>query len=708
MHHVNMIPTGHPLPRSATIRFLLGWGVLSLASQVSAQSLGISSQGNSGGLTIPWAYVLDTGSLSLTYGSYREPTIPANARRVNTSLGIGLFPNVELFGRITDYTQPGVGGALDTGQRDLSANMKVQIPLPWKNAPKLAVGLNDIGGGAVNFGASYLVASDEWGPLLWTAGYASGKAVGGVGSNQFAMSGRFGGLDLRLGRTGFSAMVEHDGRQKHAGLRYASSPLPILGGAQLIGTVHRSFDAQNLIGTDVDATNFSMSLVVPLGSDPSKARNAQPQGYRALPALNPAAPSGLPADRLAALQKALESSGLERVRVGRVSPSGIHSLVVEYENHRYGQNEADALGIVLGLAAEYAPAGTPQLQVVTLKAGQAVHITKADVAAYRQFLRDGDAGIVRSTLVQLAQPDFPSDTVNWLNSSPGPRSLARVEVKPDLSYAVATEVGLVDYTLAANVQAMVPLWPGAEFYTSFISAPTVSKNYEVGEILAGSRQREGFKVAALVQSFWVGKHIYAHIGLGQFNYDDVGWQTDATVFVPGRDDTVRFKGAYYQRPGSFNANRAQPVSASYRYVYNPATWLEAGVQQYSDGSRGPSIVLTRWFGDVSVNLFYRRGDLAQFAGIELSIPLTPRQGMAPGALNLTGTSHFQRGLRTRITDSSTAQNLVQPNAVRDFQMDYNAEVQQLNAGRRGTAYLGTQMGRMRDAFFKYARPLLPE
>ena len=80
----------------------------------------------------------------------------------------------------------------------------------------------------------------------------------------------------------------------------------------------------------------------------------------------------------------------------------------------------------------------------------------------------------------------------------------------------------------------------------------------------------------------------------------------------------------------------------------------------------------------------------------------------PGAINLTGTSHFQNGLRTRITDSNTAQNLVQPRAVRDFQMDYNAEAQQLNSGRVGATYLGTQMARMRDAFYRYARPLLPE
>ena len=681
---------------------------LCLSNHLAAQSLGISSQGNSGGLTIPWAYVLDTGSLSLTYGSYREPRIAAGSRSVNTSLGIGLFPNVELFGRVTDYTQQGVGGALDAGQRDLSANLKVQIPLPWKNAPKLAVGLNDIGGGAVNFGSSYLVASDEWGPLLWTAGYASGKAVSGAGSNGFALDGGFGGIDLRLGRTNFSALLERDGKQNHAGLRYASSPLPALGGAQWIGTLQRSFGARNLAGADADATHFSMSLVVPLGSDPTLPKNARPEGYRELPVLNAGAESGVPSDQLAALQKALEASGLERVRIGQEGRPEASSLVVEYENHRYGQNEVDAIGIVLGLAAEYAPAGTREVRAVSLKAGQGLYETRVEVGAFRQFLRDGFAGAVKSTLVQTRRPVYADGAVKWQGGEAGPRSFARVEIKPEVNYAVATEVGLVDYALAANIQAIVPLWKGAELYTSYITAPSLSSNYQPGGVFEGTGPRQGVKVVTLEQSVWLGKHVLAHVGVGQFNHDDLGWQADATVFVPGRDDLVRLKGAYYQRPGAFQASRSQPGSASYRYAYNPITSIEAGVQKYTDGSQGPSVVLTRWFGDVGVNLFYRRGGVAQFAGIEFSIPLTPRQGLKPGAINLTGTSQFQSGLRTRITDSSTAQNLVQPRAVRDFQLDYNSEVQQHNAGRMGAGYLASQIPRMRDAFYRYARPLMAQ
>lgn len=65
-------------------------------------------------------------------------------------------------------------------------------------------------------------------------------------------------------------------------------------------------------------------------------------------------------DRLDSLARALRATGLDRVRVGMLG----NQLVVEYENHRYLHNEADALGVVLGLAAEAAPAGTARVHAL--------------------------------------------------------------------------------------------------------------------------------------------------------------------------------------------------------------------------------------------------------------------------------------------------------------------------------------------------------
>ena len=134
----------------------------------------------------------------------------------------------------------------------------------------------------------------------------------------------------------------------------------------------------------------------------------------------------------------------------------------------------------------------------------------------------------------------------------------------------------------------------------------------------------------------------------------------------------------------------------------PAMSVEAGMQKFGDGSYGPTVEWTRWFGDVSVQLFYRRGADRQFAGLQLSLPLTPRKGMAPGPVVFSGSSQYAQSVRTRITTASQAANLVQPSAVRDISLDSSLDVDQLNAGRMSQRYLASQVHRMREAFYLYA------
>lgn len=93
------------------------------------QSLGITTQGNTGGLVIPSADVLPLGSLALTAGNYREPQLGApRSTEQNMSFGVGMLPHVEFFGRFANYTNPVPNTIFFTGVRDISANLKVQLP----------------------------------------------------------------------------------------------------------------------------------------------------------------------------------------------------------------------------------------------------------------------------------------------------------------------------------------------------------------------------------------------------------------------------------------------------------------------------------------------------------------------------------------------------------------------------------------------------
>ncbi len=641
----------------------------------------------------------------MTRGSFTEPALGEFSKRQNYSVGVGLLPNVELFGRFVEYQNPLPGSNFINGPRDISANVKLKLPQLWRGQPDMAVGLNDVSGGASFFKSRYGVVSDQWGPVRWSAGYAWGSPILGNTARGYAFDGVFGGIEWQFGQTGLSLLAEYDGQQRHVGARYTSPSIPWLSDAQVVATLQRSSGAQDPAGRDMDRTSAAVSVVIPLEAFAQKRTTFKPA--MTLASLDAKPAGGMtptPEDRQEALQKALVATGLERVRVGAQG----NNLIVEYENNRYGQNEADAIGLVLGLAAEHAPVGVRRISAVTLKAGQRMYETSVDVAIYRAFLRDGDAAQASGSLAVDRLPAYGSGDVKWVNPTPTKRSPLRLEVKPELLFFQGTEVGTWDYTLAANIQAFVPLWRGAELYTSYIERLSNSDNFEPGFAFGTFRQRNGLKVAAVQQTFWLGQHIHANVGVGRYNYDAWGVQGEATVFVPGRDDVIRLRGGAYERQPGQNRRQTAPASATYRWVPQPNTWVEAGLQQYSDGFRGPSVVLTRWFGDVGVHLFYRRSGDAQFAGLELSVPLTPRQGMAPGLVQLGGTSRFQQGVRTRLVDSSTGINFVQPSAALDMQLNYNAEQRQLNSGRSSQRYFVGQLYRMREAFYLYARQQLPQ
>lgn len=685
----------------------LGFAGVAFSPLSASQWPGVTPQGTTGGLVIPNAQVLPRGYMTLTYGDYQEPQLGVFANQQNATLGLGILPNIELFGRLTDYTNaPPAGSIILNGIRDVSANVKVALPTLWSWAPQFAVGVNDLTGGAVNFKSVYGVATQTIGPAELTLGYAHGSASG----RKPTFDGGFGGIALRIGDTGLSALAEHDGQQKHLGVRWKSTPIDTLGGAQVIGSVQRSFEAVYANGQDANASNFGLTLLMPLGRIDKTAVNFKPSASQALPDVD--AQSSTPGqmqptaeDRLHSLQKALMGVGLERVRVGFSDGILGRILVVEFENHRYAHNEVDAVGLVLGLAAEMAPRGVQRVHAIALKEGLTIHETSVGVDAYRAFLRGGPVtGAIDSLIWERATSERRAQT-QWLDAQPSPASRVRIEVSPDLNNNYGTEVGF-DYSLAASIQATAPLWRGARLNTSYIVPLAHSSNAEYGYAFQIYRQREGLKSVALQQTAWLGEQILGTVAAGKYFHETVGVQAQATVFVPDSSDTVQLRAAGYDKVLNDVLGQGGAFSGSYRRMVTPTMSFEAGVQRYNDGSSGPSFEWNQWFGDVSLQLNYRRGGDRQFAGLQLSFPLTPRRGMAPGAVVVSGTSQFPRAIRTMLTFADQPQNLVIPNGVRNIQLDTSLELDALNSGRLGQRYFESQLPRMRESFFLYARSAL--
>lgn len=683
---------------------LLMGGVL-LPGVVLAQwaTPGVNTQGSTGGLVIPSAEVRTEGDLALTVGGYQEPQLGSYATQQNFSLGLGLLPNVELYGRLTNYVNE-VPGALDSGLRDLSANIKVKLPDFWERGPKFAIGINDLSGGAVNFKSDYVVATQNWQSWSVSAGYAQGKAT-----SRQVFDGAFGGITWRVPGTGLSVLAEHDGLQKHIGARWQSAPIAAWGNLQVMGTVQRAIDAKTLAGANADSTKMAFTLLIPFGRQQQHRERVRPAPVAVAPVVvqEPVAAGVVAQDpselAFAKLSGTLSKLGLERVRVGQRDHVLGKMWVVEYENHRYAHNESDAIGLVLGWAAKLAPASVQRVQAITLKNGLPMVETSVGAAAYRDFLVGGSASQVVDSLVVDLNPGARLDQVQWLDGKPGDASRVRIEVKPDLKYTLGTEVGLFDYALAANLQATVPLWRGAKFSANYVAPIAHSRNVNDGGAFSNLRQTTGLKSVSVGQTYWFGSHLLAHLDVGRFQYDVNGAQLQALGFIPNSGDTVRLRGAAYDRaPGGIAGQERGMGVISYRHQWSPSTWLEAGAQRYSDGSSGPTVEWTRWFGDFSAQVYYRQGGSTRFAGMQLSFPLTPRRGMKPSTWFVTGPSQYAQSLRTFLTDSNQPANLVWPGAVQDLKLETNMDVDLLNGGRLNQKYLETQLTRMREAFTTYA------
>ncbi|MCV2368628.1 YjbH domain-containing protein [Roseateles oligotrophus] len=696
-----------------------------------AQTAGISSLGVSGGLATPNAEVLGNGLAALSFGNYQDPRRGDFDQRLNHSLGFGFLPGLELFGRFAQHKGfNGVRAASGNEIVDLSVNLKWQIPRLLDGVPNLAIGATDIAGGANYFGSVYAVASDHYGPLAWSAGWGNSQNAS-TSNRPKVLNGAFGGLELSLFQTGLSALLETDGAQRHVGARYRSQAMPGLGDTRFIATVQRTQGGRDFMDQARGLTSVNLSVVIPLQREPGQRQQAM-AGEKSLPALlalqpsssessvapsassppmvapqssNPAPTADAP--RMLALAQALQRSGLSGVRIGAAGAS----LIVEYENKSYLHNEVDALGVALGLMAERAPQGIARLVAYEMKLGLSVAKTTVDAASYRQFLRDGARAPVQATLErELAPAQGASGVTEWVQAGEESHwSRFGLEIRPLLNYALATEVGAFDYSLAANFRASAGLWRGAKVFADWVQRVDNSKQFGPGGAFGTQLHRDGLRNVVLQQSFWLGPQIFLSAGIGRYDYRGWGAEGTAIYRLPGRDDSLLFKAKAVNQaelyPGIKRDSSA--MSMAYRLVWSDDTWLEAAVQRYSDGSTGPELMMTRWFGDVALSLVARQGGSKRFVGAELSLPLTLRRTMPLGSLRLTGTSRYTQTFRIRAA-SAGSPGLLSPNAVRPADLSYKPEVEWLNSGRYSAHYLAGNLDRLREAFFLYGLPQITD
>lgn len=722
----------------------LGVMAVTLLSMVSAHAADatLSSLGQSGGLVIPDGSVLPEGTFEGQFDNYIDPRLGARASSSQVYWGaVGILPYVEISGGLVNYPQDNATPTSWQTEhfvvRHLVANVKAEIPKFFRYQPDLALGVTDIGGQTHFFRSTYGVASQDFGPLKLTFGYGHGDRL----------DGPFGGAELQVWKTGLSLLAEDDARTPYIGIRYRTPSVHWLADASLIATVARSLGTTNGVAP---RTSIAVGVQIPFGrrfsapaaqdngaddvlpSDAWQSRTSTVPSVRTpavlavdsaraapsrvyasapdiatapAPALTTALhniaradvqpPDSSPFERIVG---ELTAAGLERVRVAAVG----RDLIVQYENHRFNQNEADALGIVLGVASVDAPPGVERIRVEILKAGETMGEVSVDRVAYASFVAGGAAQPAQASMRMSTRPTYDSKALQWYGNAHD-HGWVRIQVEPVTNYLYGTEYGNFDYSLGASVSAFVPLWRGAELYANAIAPLVNSRNMDNGGVYAAYRLRGGMSSAALAQTFWLTSNVLNVTAVGKFDFNYVGVENEATYFVPGRDDLVRLRLAYlHHEPGRDDVPYESNAMLTYRWVL-PSwnAWVEGGVARYVGGDKGPLVSFTRWFDDVSVSVDAEHSGRGNFVGVTMSFPLTPRRGMKPGPVQVQGAGQFALDFRSRVGSTNYLSSYA---AAQNLSFAYDPEQVLLNAGRFGAGYFAGQIYRMRDAYERYARP----
>jgi len=663
----------------------------------------MSAAGYSGGTLTPSARTLPYGTLGLRY----DPTLVGVASRPeghNYVLGVGLLPYVEVAGRIAAHDlhcNLYMPGACDTRGwlRDLSMSFKVAVPLDERQRFSVAAGAVDVGGAATNFRSYYGVLGFREGPFDATLGYGSSDARHAV------LTGLFGRVSVRLlesleiaaervpAGTWLSArafapaawlpdrwQVYADANRRLGDQTTTVSnwfgfgigiPLDVrgLGGSTAVQreAAERSpsplFRLPDVVRPAEDLLSEASRTAPP--AVPSAGASAASAGAAPAVAAAPAIPASEPVDaaRLARIQRALADAGVEDIDIGlRDSADGDPIVVVRADNGAWRWSDLDAMGVVLARVVRALPEGDPRVRVVIGRRGVPTVAVDGSARCIEALLRSGAddcPAARRPRILASGQPAFAGllDDVRWVHRGGQPSwGRTRVTVGPGLRTGVATEYGVWDYSLAAEVTVEVPLWRGASIDARRTFPLSNSADFDDGRVFGLDRHRTVTDRVLLHQTVPLANGLSARGAVGRI-YDDWRGGLGEVRWQPG-EGTQRLSAmaGRFENGGSLRKGfTAEPALASYRYFVAPLDWaIELTAGRFFLNDTGWALASRHWFGEVAVVASMRQtrhpnalsGE--RFAGLAIELPLTPRRALDTRWLQLQGVDRWSYGIETLV------------------------------------------------------------
>lgn len=584
--------------------------------------------GYSGFLNVPSAYALERGTAAVQYSDQGWINGGYENRR-NASAAAGLLPGVEIAARLSWK----MTHARTAEVRDLSGNVKAQVPFIPEEWFALSLGVQDLGGAASNFNAVYAVAGRRIGPFEVAAGFGHPDEPGRY------LDGGFAALSWRA-TSWLRLMAEHDAADTRLGLGVSTPARWLPGGVQVGGKVLLWDEGTSENGRQF----FSLGVTIPMGRrDTSRSWDgvtapvgeaAAANGFDGLgksKELKEIAAAAAPTVQSivdpATVGALLVGAGYERVAVAEVDGT----LAVRFENNVFNRDERDALwDVAVRLHKAY-----PQLDRVYL-----VLLNQGLVVARRLAVLSAD----EPRMLSGGRVELEGDWQQFAGN--GPVWKPRLTISPRLTSAIGTEVGVWDASYAIETEWSSSLWHGALASVALNTAVYNSDDFEQGEIFYPQRQRDGVRTAELQQAFIPHQRLVTAFYAGRYLHDYRGWLNETLLFSDDRRHALGFIGGNFWH----DSREEEPRQMLGRYsYYHPERDIQLHVYagEFFYGDRGVRAETRFWFGDYAIDLIYKNTD-AQFFGLGVVLPLTPTRDRQWRYLQVRGNPDWSYSVNTRV------------------------------------------------------------
>ncbi len=636
-----------------------------------------SFQGYTGIINTPSAEVLEDGRVEFSFSNQVDAERVRDTRNEYTAdqyfINMGIMPNLEFSARLTNIEKKDSDSSKVYGNyldRDLSFSFKYQLPFYHEYFPHVAIGMQDPTGNG-RYKSKYIVATQEFPFVRASAGYSFDSE---------RLDGLFGGMEIKL--TDFSyILAEYDSKETQVGLRL-NTPV----------SLSKYVDVSLLVKTNIDDDNqdvsFALNAKIELGENHHQAnRTINPEVFSTY--TDTIKTASLPAiSDLEELKDKLAAFGFENIDIGADETT----LYVAYENNIFDQNELDGMGVVLGMAANIKKP-YQKFELVVKKSNQKVVMLKGDFNAYKNFITQATVTSVSDFLRTVTfDRSFQTKTALVFENENTSYLKPRLEIAPHIHSFVATEVGVFDYLLSLRPYLHVNLYQGFDlgvlgdlpiYHTRNYDDDRPFRNYNQGNQLESLLLHRSDVIGNFINIASVGMYRDYVAGFNEtaYIYDNHTFSLDMGYLEDDEDSKNLYLGSY-----------------SYYYdSYDTVFSITAG--RYYNEDEGFDIKVKRYFGDTAINFFYQNTE-AQFVGIGVEVPLTPRRVANSRYGQIKGKRDFEYHVRTTIEDD-TGINAVNPKDAKEAEREFRIRNRFLNRDRLNEDYLKKHILRLRNVYFDY-------